>query len=76
MIEYFKSLVASNSSGKASNSKFWYAVTMTTCTGIIIWYGYKIQIPEWMYISYLAAGGVVSVASKAIANKQQETPTT
>lgn len=52
-------IVKSVGDGKHSLSKWTQAVAFLTCTGVICWYSYKLQLSEWMFGLYfgVAVGG-------------------
>ncbi|WP_034912992.1 hypothetical protein [Erwinia sp. 9145] len=60
-------IVKSVGDGKHSLSKWTQTIAFLTCTGVICWYAYNLQLSEWMFGLYfgVAVGG--NILNKKIA---------
>jgi len=67
-----RQLIASNSSGKISTTKFWYNIACLLATCVVGWYGYHFKLAWEMFGLYLVSVGGFSSLSKYLNSRFQE----
>ncbi len=60
-------IVKSVGDGKHSLSKWTQVIAFLTCTGVIAWYAYKLELSEWMFTAYFGVAVGANILNKKIA---------
>ncbi|TKI08648.1 hypothetical protein [Martelella alba] len=58
-----------NPAGKLSTNDCMVLGCFITTTGVVVWYAFKLVLPDWMFWAYVLTWGGHSVASKFVAYK-------
>ena len=59
----------SNPSGRLSTSDTITFFTFLVTSAIVIWYGYSLQLQEWMFTAYIVAWAGHNIGSKLVDRK-------
>lgn len=62
-----------NPAGRRSTSDTITFFTFLITSAVVIWYGWKLELQEWMFTAYIVAWAGHNISSKVVAMKRDQT---